>query len=264
MFLLQYDYSLHNKYPASSGYTYSLIIHLRPEQAKQVARFNPLDEFWCYSWGGDGIPTLLHKENGKLNIFVELDKLLESFRNKTLLFTFKNCTCKFLGLSAVNSNSCRLYEYGKAEIYIFPKTCQAVNQQFWLIINLKIYFTKNKTFCCRNLLKRVKEECFFLFVYLPLKFRPLGCGSGECFQNVLFYTWRKGKLWGGRFFYEAIMKWFYSSSCMWPISWNEFYAPYMQLIITLRLNNNFDYFPCKLQCDYYFDHSGLPCLISQV
>lgn len=130
MFLLQYDYSLHNKYPASSGYTYSLIIHLRPEQAKQVARFNPLDEFWCYSWGGDGIPTLLHKENGKLNIFVELDKLLESFRNKTLLFTFKNCTCKFLGLSAVNSNSCRLYEYGKAEIYIFPKTCQAVNQQF--------------------------------------------------------------------------------------------------------------------------------------
>lgn len=143
--------------------THSLIIHLRPEQAKQVARFNPLDEFWCYSWGGDGIPALLHKENGKLNIFVELDKLLESFRNKTLLFTFKNCTCKFLGLSAVNSNSCRLYEYGKAEIYIFPKTCQAVNQQFWLIINLKIYFTKNKTFCCRNLLKRMKEEWFFLF-----------------------------------------------------------------------------------------------------
>lgn len=167
MFLLQYDYSLHNKYPASSGYTYSLIIHLRPEQAKQVARFNPLDEFWCYSWGGDGIPTLLHKENGKLNIFVELDKLLESFRNKTLLFTFKNCTCKFLGLSAVNSNSCRLYEYGKAEIYIFPKTCQAVNQQFWLIINLKIYFTKNKTFCCRNLLKRVKEECFFVLFTCP-------------------------------------------------------------------------------------------------
>lgn len=197
--------------------THSLIIHLRPEQAKQVARFNPLDEFWCYSWGGDGIPTLLHKENGKLNIFVELDKLLESFRNKTLLFTFKNCTCKFLGLSAVNSNSCRLYEYGKAEIYIFPKTCQAVNQQFWLIINLKIYFTKNKTFCCRNLLKRMKEEWFF-FVYLPLKFQPLGCGSGECFQNVLFYTWRKGKLWGGGFSMKPLWSGFIRPAVCGPLA----------------------------------------------
>lgn len=94
-----------------------------------MAQFNQLDELWCYSWGGDGIPTLLHKENGKLNIFVELDKLFESFRNETLFFTFKNCTCKFLGLLAVNCNSCRLDEYGKTEICIFPKTCQAVNRQ---------------------------------------------------------------------------------------------------------------------------------------
>lgn len=230
-----------------------------------MAQFNPLDEFWCYSWGGDGIPTLLHKENGKLNIFVELDKLLESFRNKTLLFTFKNCTCKFLGLLAVNCNSCRLYEYGKAEICIFPKTCQAVNQQFWLIINLKIYFTKNKTFCCRNLLKRVKEEWFFFFFCLPaLKVSASWLWLRWMFSERTFLYLKKGKTLGGRFFYEAIMKWFYSSSCMWPISWNEFYAPYMQLIITLRLNNNFDYFPRKLRCDYYFDHSGLLCLISQV
>lgn len=208
MFLLQYDYSLHNKYPASSGYTYSLIIHLRPEQAKQVARFNPLDEFWCYSWGGDGIPTLLHKENGKLNIFVELDKLLESFRNKTLLFTFKNCTCKFLGLSAVNSNSCRLYEYGKAEIYIFPKTCQAVNQQFWLIINLKIYFTKNKTFCCRNLLKRVKEECFF-FCLPALKVSASWLWLRWMFTECTFLYLKKGKTLGGEVFlwshYEVVL-----------------------------------------------------------
>lgn len=208
MFLLQYDYSLHNKYPASSGYTYSLIIHLRPEQAKQVARFNPLDEFWCYSWGGDGIPTLLHKENGKLNIFVELDKLLESFRNKTLLFTFKNCTCKFLGLSAVNSNSCRLYEYGKAEIYIFPKTCQAVNQQFWLIINLKIYFTKNKTFCCRNLLKRVKEECFF-FCLPALKVSASWLWLRWIFSECTFLYLKKGKTLGGEVFlwshYEVVL-----------------------------------------------------------
>lgn len=208
MFLLQYDYSLHNKYPASSGYTYSLIIHLRPEQAKQVARFNPLDEFWCYSWGGDGIPTLLHKENGKLNIFVELDKLLESFRNKTLLFTFKNCTCKFLGLSAVNSNSCRLYEYGKAEIYIFPKTCQAVNQQFWLIINLKIYFTKNKTFCCRNLLKRVKEECFF-FCLPALKVSASWLWLRWMFSECTFLYLKKGKTLGGEVFlwshYEVVL-----------------------------------------------------------
>lgn len=155
-----------------------------------MAQFNPLDEFWCYSWGGDGIPTLLHKENGKLNIFVELDKLLESFRNETLLFTFKNCTCKFLGLLAVNSNSCRLDEYGKAEICIFPKTCQ-----FWLIVNLKIYFTKNKTFCCRNLLKRVKEECFFC---LPaLKVSASWLWLRWMFSECTFLYLKKGKTLGG-------------------------------------------------------------------